>query len=588
MATASQLEQGIKAAQAQSKPELVQQFRTALQQKLSLGWYRAHASQNLDAQDAIASKMHELGMQVLPAQQVQDIDQQQLGDMRQRAIAENTSAPLNFAQGIVHGAASPFIGAGQAVAHALPLSDQTAQAVDQHVAGNKRAFEAGTGSTTSGTVGNLVGEALPYVYGGGVIKAAGVVPKALGALGVTSRAAPYIESALASGIVSGAQPVTNGESRAVNAVTGAALGAAGEAVPRELGVLAKKVEPLVSAGRRAGIRTAEKYGIPLHLSQVTDSKPLQVLSSVTKYMPFAGNTAASRAQQQAFNRALSRQIGEDAPEITDAVLSNARQRLSNGYNELFDRNRVGLNASDVQKLANIANSASKLGGRDVGEIVGNHIDNIIEQVGRDGSMPGHLYQSLRTDTLLPAESHAHPAASYYLKNVRKVLQGAAQRSLGGKDAAELGKLNRQWNTLQILDKAVNKRAAGAGGNISPANLWSLVNSKYGSTPEMRELAQMGQTVLKDPVPDSGTAQRLLYEGGLLGGSAMAPHTVLPGVIAGATVGRAMNSPLAARTLPYAGSRILNLLSGATRPANRLLPLLGAQPDSAFPQHRLHE
>src|SRR5699024_11116343 len=114
-------------------------------------------------------------------------------------------------------------------------------------------------------------------------------------------------------------------------------------------------------------------------------------------------------------------------------------------------------------------------------------------------------------------------------------------------------------------------------NISPANLWSLVNSKYGSTPEMRELAQMGQTVLKDPIPNSGTAQRLMYEGGLLGGSAMAPHTVLPCVLAGATVGRAMNSPLAARTLPYANSRLLGLLSTATKPANRLLPLLGAQP-----------
>jgi hypothetical protein len=314
---------------------------------------------------------------------------------------------------------------------------------------------------------------------------------------------------------------------------------------------------------------------------VTDSKALQTLASAVKYLPFAGNTAARNAQQGAFNRALAGQIGEHASSLTDEVMANAARRIGQGYDELFSRNSVRLTPQDASKLANIINTATKFGGNDAGQLVGNHVDEIIGALDQNGAMPGRLYQSLRTDQLLPSERNAAPAAGHYLRQVRKVLEGAANRSMQGDDAQALAKLNGQYNSLRILQKAVNNRAAGAGGDVAPGSLWSLVNGKFGSTPAMRELAQLGQTVLKDPIPDSGTAARNLYTGALVGGGYFEPHAIAPMLVGGgvgATVGRVLNSPLAARTLPHAGESILRALSGAAQPADRLLPLLATRPD----------
>jgi hypothetical protein len=389
-------------------------------------------------------------------------------------------------------------------------------------------------------------------------------------------AAPYAAAALKGGALAGAQPVQNGESRLNNALAGAAWGAGGQAVSSGLRALAGAASDAIPPIKQAAINVANKYNIPLHLSQVTDSKFLQTLASAAKYLPFSGSGAAKSAQQGAFNRALAGQIGQNSDTLSDQVLANAAQDIGNRYNDLFGRNTISLNGSDASKLTDIINNATKFGGSDVGKIIGNHVDTIVNNLDQNGSMPGRLYQAIRTDQLLPAEQSANPALGQYLRQVRGVLQDAANRSIGPQDAAELSNLNGQYNSLKILQKAINNRAAGAGGDVSPANLWSLVNGKYGSTPQMRELAQLGQTVLKDPIPDSGTAGRNISYATLGAGVAM-PHTILAPVIGGATVGRALNSPLAAKLLPAAYRGTTQLLAGLASPLPNLLPLLADAP-----------
>jgi len=46
---------------------------------------------------------------------------------------------------------------------------------------------------------------------------------------------------------------------------------------------------------------------------------------------------------------------------------------------------------------------------------------------------------------------------------------------------------------------------------------------------------------------------------------------------GATLGRFMNSPMAARVVPYLGRDIFSGLSALAQPANRLLPLVATSP-----------
>jgi hypothetical protein len=92
---------------------------------------------------------------------------------------------------------------------------------------------------------------------------------------------------------------------------------------------------------------------------------------------------------------------------------------------------------------------------------------------------------------------------------------------------------------------------------------------------MRELAKIGQNVLKDGLGDSGTAQRQFYTSLLAGGGA-ASMGALPllakGIAGGAVAGRALNSNIASKLLaqgkPAAG--LARLAQGAPQ----ALPVIG--------------
>jgi hypothetical protein len=126
-----------------------------------------------------------------------------------------------------------------------------------------------------------------------------------------------------------------------------------------------------------------------------------------------------------------------------------------------------------------------------------------------GSMPGKVYQNLRGQ-LREGFGKESPLGRKVME-ARKILDDAAARSLGPADAAALKVLNGQYANMSTV-KAALKQVEGAKGNVKPSALWNLV--KNGSTKDMRELAKIGQVLLKDGIPDSGTAGRLLATGGL--------------------------------------------------------------------------
>src|SRR3546814_18089741 len=69
---------------------------------------------------------------------------------------------------------------------------------------------------------------------------------------------------------------------------------------------------------------------------------------------------------------------------------------------------------------------------------------------------------------------------------------------------------------------------------------------------MRELARMGQTVLKYPISDTGTAQRTLLYNLVMGTGSIANPALIPliakAAAGGATIGRAANSNTLAKLL----------------------------------------
>lgn len=528
----------------------------ASREQLSQAFYNAQAAGDEAAANKLFGYMRIRGMSLAPMSPQQE---QQLFQQRRAAEVAKEPALQRFWAGVGKSFMDTARGLGQVVGVETPEDIARAREMDQPLM-----------NTTAGKLGDWAGQ-VAQIAGGGEI--AGTALKGAEALGAAS---PYIESALASGAFSGAQPVTGNESRLANTAIGAGLGAAGEAIPRGFSNLSKRAMPIA---KREGMALAKKLGIPVTLVQASDSPFLKTLGSAAQYLPLSGATKAGEAQQEAFNRALSHTIGQDSAHLTPDVIKAAEKAKGDAYDALFARNEVKMAPETVLQLNGILKDAGKDLTPDQAKIVRNQVMKYVDAAKKNkGVIPGRLYQNIR-QSLQKVEGHNQPSR-YLVGQVRKTMQDAAEKSFGPQDAAELQALNGVHSNLKIIKKGLGQ-ISGADYSVAPARLWALTNGKYGATPEIKDLARMGQTVLKNPIGNSHTANRLLAYNLLAGGAAAGAGYEDPGslkytvplLLGGATVGRALNSAAAGRVLPVFERYLLEGAAKATKPANKFLPLL---------------
>ncbi len=426
------------------------------------------------------------------------------------------------------GAGSRVASAGLGVGQLLGVADGQDAARQRE----QMQFMDGSGAATAGKIAGDVG--LLAIPGG----AAARLPTMAGRIGANA--------ALGGGYAALA-PVLDGESRLENAAIGGAAGAAGGLLQAGLGAVAGRAKAAVDPIRQRAMEVMREQGIPLHLSQVSESIPFKTMASVAKYLPFSGAGSAAKAQQQAFNRAVGKTFGADVPQFTDEALTTARKGMSGRFQEIYDRNNIPLDEAAASRLSARQAEATEPLLREEAAVVERYAQKIHDEV-KDGQITGPIYQRLRTN-LQEAERRANPGVANAIKSLRGELDEIAAESVGEADAAALKALRSQWANFRTTE-GVLKQVAGAGGDVRPSALWPAI--RKGSTKEMRDLARAGQVVLKDPIPDSGTSGRLiagslLSGGGIAGGLGALP--AIGGLLAGgATVGRALNSGLLANAL----------------------------------------
>lgn len=265
------------------------------------------------------------------------------------------------------------------------------------------------------------------------------------------------------------------------------------------------------------------------------------------------------------NRAVGNSFGANATKLTDDVMDSARREMSQQFEAIYNRNAVPITEKAARRLAGIEREAARRLTNDEGQVLRNQLDDILANA-EDGVLTGQKYQAVRT-ALRKAEGPDKLGTS--VRELRQALDDVAAESVGPSDAAALKALRSKWANFRTTEKAL-KQNAGAGGDIRLASLWPLIRN--GSTKEMRELARMGQTLLKDPIADSGTAQRSLMYNLLMGGGSIANPALIPliakAAAGGATIGRAANSDGLARLLTRANrgkptSRLADLIQQAT-------------------------
>lgn len=451
----------------------------------------------------------------------------------------------NAAYGLVSPVAESIVGVGQMTGL---MGDQQAQESMQRIDAVR--------DRTPGKIAGVVGDV-------------GLLAVPAAKVGKLSKLGQYVGNAGAGAAYGATRGTREGESRGMNTIVGGALGALGQGASQVVGALGKRAAAAIDPLKKDLAKVAQKYKIPLHASQLSDSMSTKVLASAGKHLPFSGAGAAAKKQQAAFNAALGETMGvKGATKLSDEVLQKGKAEIGKVYDDIFKRNDVALDKEAMDALKSVRDSLPRKLDKDAAEQVISNIDYIIANVDAGGKLPGSVYQSLRADLAgVPGKT------GELLKDVRKALDDAAFRSVGPEDAAALKKANSQWANARTIQDAL-KQAGGAAENVNPANLWNLV--KKGSTKDMRDLARLGQVILKDPIPDSGTAQRsAVYTALGIGGAAtgMLPLLAKAG-LAGATVGRAANSSSLANLMLRDGrGQTAQRLAPYLRPAGAAAPLV---------------
>jgi len=300
------------------------------------------------------------------------------------------------------------------------------------------------------------------------------------------------------------------------------------AVPAGVAGVQRVITPVTNQLNPEQMRLAQVLqheGVPLNAAQQTGSKGLKTLDSVLDNLPISGgrNAAEKAAQRTAFNRAVMRQAGENADTATPDVINRAYGRLGGEFDNLARQTTVQFDQRLATDLTNVAQRYGRLLPSQQRGVVQNVLDDIAQT---GGTMTGQQYQRIRSD-LSRAASSAAKNDPYYaeaLRGIRNALDDVAGRSMGPQTRAEWDEVRRQYGNLKTIGKSVESTGELArGGDIPPKMLANALkqNNPTGYTRgrgDLNDIARAGAEFLGDPIPNSGTAQRMFWQGALTGGA----------------------------------------------------------------------
>lgn len=348
--------------------------------------------------------------------------------------------------------------------------------------------------TTAGMAGNITGDiGQALLLPGGTLLKTGLAGTTLGA----------------------AQPIAEGESRVMNAVGGGTAGVLGQAGVNVLGRMAQPVVKNLTKQAEKGVQVLKDAGVPLDLAQETGSKVMSWAKRLTSDNPFTGggSQAFVNAQNNAYTRAISKTMGEDAERITPEVIQNAKLRLGDAYNDLFERNGVRVTRNFQKSLDELKLDSEKVmpeGQKGITNIVNDILDKSKVNMGH---LTGKQYQAIKQQ-LSAMEAQGGTAGHYAGELREKLFEGLSDtiKKIGSeKDLELLKQTNKQYGNMKKIEDVALKDPEG---HISASQLYNSLtakskrNSFYQEDPELARLASAGKSVLPEKMPNSGTAARL--------------------------------------------------------------------------------
>lgn len=285
----------------------------------------------------------------------------------------------------------------------------------------------------------------------------------------------------------------------------------------------------VSAPVRDLANRAADLGIKVPADRIVNSRPMNAMAASLNYVPFSGRAAVEDTMQSQLNRALSRTVGQDSINVTQALRSAAGD-LGQKFDDVLQKTAVKVDDQFLGALAERAQQAATELGSDGARIIGKQIDEIINQAAKaNGQLDGQLAYNLKR-TLDRIGQRSTPEA-FYANELKRDLMGALNRSLGPKEAEAFAKVRQQYGNMLSLE---NLAKNGVDGDISIARLANMRNIR---NPELQELADIAAQFLRPREGQHGAAQRIMA------GALMGYGAGIPAAVASVGVGRMANSLL---------------------------------------------
>ena len=406
-----------------------------------------------------------------------------------------------------YGAAAPS--AWRGVKQAAGIGDQQALQKDIDEA---RRLEAPLMKTGGGITGNIAGNAALFAP-------TAAIP------GVNT----YTGAAALGATLGALAPIHTGGSRGANTILGGAAGIGGQALGRGIGRIIRPVRESADDAYRGLVEAAGREKIPLSAGQATGSRPLQVTESVMENLPLTSRSQLGfrEAQSKAFTAAALRRAGIEGSEAAPDVLANQRAMLGNQMRGIAEKNKLNFydrqtGKTLISSLDDILNEAEKRG-KEAGAPIRNMVMNIVAEMDAKGQMAGRNYQAWR-QTLRPL-AHGGGENAHLYGQLRSALDKAFNEQIATTGGAEAWKgVNRQYANLKtIMDAAGGPGTQPALGQLVPAQLAGALGRSVGregkalGRGDLNELTRVGQTFVRDQIPNSGTAQRMLIQSLLTGG-----------------------------------------------------------------------
>lgn len=449
---------------------------------------------------------------------------------------------LDTGIGLPEGASQFLAGVGKSFADTGRGIGQVFGRVSQSEVDEARRRDADLMDTGTGVAGNVGGQiAQMWLPGGLASKGATAVMR------VAPRLAPYAAAASSGAAFGASQPVVSGESRAGNAGWSGAAGVAGQGVAQAAGRVARGLSDN-PAIRQAADR-ARQLGVQLTPTQLLNNPVVNTISSSLNKLPFTGANKTAARQRADFNRSVSHTFGEDAPAINSQVYGDAKRRIGAEFERLSARNQLSLGPQVIDELGALEREAAQYAAPETANAVRAAINELLD-LSQSGVVPGKAYQALQSKWGRLMKSGGTTA--HYLGGVRDAVRKAMDDSISATDRRAWDAARQQYGNLKTVRDLVAKET---DDGISPRALMGRVNATgagkeataSGRGGRLAELAKLGQRI-SDPVPDSGTAQRLMSYS-LLGGGGLATQSDNPWLssagyltVAGVGGGRLLNSP----------------------------------------------